>query len=203
MNRLQKGLLWYGFIWSEVMVFILSMKEVQMTFFETLTIAIVPSVITACVTISLSHKSQTQKLVDIIESMNKGIGLRENETLSNMIERKYNTIVSDIGRNSGSSLTEQHNIIKQSLEDNYSEIKRRYQIEDDSYRKFTHEQKELTDTMNNFVRDYRNVIQKNHDIEMENITLRKENENLKQELEALKHDKGQLQRNSNRDEREL
>lgn len=38
---------------------------------------------------------------------------------------------------------------------------------------------------------------------MENITLRKENENLKQELEALKHDKGQLQRNSNRDEREL
>lgn len=113
--------------------------------FEILKVAI-PAAISSGVALHLSRKTQLNNLSQKFDE------------LKGEIER----IERDIGRGDNSTLTKQHEFISKEINKNYSEIKDRFYKEDEAYRLFSIEQRDLKSTMVNFSRDYQNLIERNH-----------------------------------------
>lgn len=112
------------------------------------------------ITLIVNYKNQINKNTDAVNELKRRLGVDDSETLNNRLSRQYDEIRSDIGLESNrvGSLTNQHNDITKALEKSFADIKHRYEKEDDEYRKFTSEQRDINQTMNNFITDYKKII---------------------------------------------
>lgn len=182
MDNKCKNLLIFGFIWSEMMVVYMITKESRMEFWQTLLIAVVPAIITGIITMVISKKSQLNKLSEQLDVMKKSFGQLEDKSLRSLIEEIRN----DIGRGDQGSLSRQHEEVKDLTRKQFSEIKQRYEKEDESYRNFSRQQYDLKETMDNFLREYTTLSVHEKELLNENLKLKIENEKLLEENIELK-----------------
>lgn len=161
-----------------------------MSFYESLIIAAIPTLIGIIGTYLITYKSNITDNTKALENLSDRIGLDKELTLKKSIENKFTSISNDIGRADNSSLTKQHNEIKQSIQKSFSVIEKRYSDEDAEYRKFTQNQYDLKKTLDNFSRDYyehikaeNNLYEKCIYLETQNNKLINENQQLKQTIE--------------------
>ncbi len=145
-------------------------------------IAVLPALITGLITFVLTRKSQIRKNTEVIENLSKHIGSKEEQSLEDLIR----SIKDDIGRQSDSSLTRQHQNINKQIEKNFGVINNRYEREDEQYRLFTREQHNLKETLDNFSKDYMNNIQIIDKLQSEKIKLEHELEKMREENNNLK-----------------
>lgn len=137
-------------------------------------------------------------VIDILSNIRAS---KKNEVLINQKFEQLNSILNnikdDIGRDRNSSLTVQHNDITRSLDNNFrtvnnnfSIIYNRYEKEDESYRSFTSQQRDLKETLDNFSKDYAKVIGYNQKLYYENCELREKYDNVLEENQELKSQLG-------------
>lgn len=133
-------------------------------------------------------------IIDILSNIRAS---KRNEMLINQKFEQMNSILNnikdDIGRDKNSSLTVQHNDITRSLDsnfknvnNNFSFIYNRYEKEDESYRSFTSQQRDLKETIDNFSKDYAKVIGYNKKLYNENCKLKEKCDTLIEENQELK-----------------
>lgn len=166
-------------------------------------VAIAVALISVAGTLVATRKNQITKNTDAINKLSERLGLNEDKTLRIELSEQYKRIISDMGVKmlDEPSLTKQHKIMHEELKNSYDEIKARYQEEDNMYRKFSREQKELSDTMDNFVRDYKTITARNHELMDEKIKLQEQVQSLQAENRSLK-DKIRKLESINRDGRD-
>lgn len=145
-------------------------------------IAVLPALITGLITFVLARKSQIRKNTEAIENLSKHIGNKEEQSLEGLIR----SIKDDIGRQSDSSLTRQHQNINRQIENSFGVINNRYEREDEQYRLFTREQHSLKETLDNFSKDYMNNLQIIDNLQSEKIKLEDELEKIREENNNLK-----------------
>ena len=177
-----------GYMWSICIALWLMMKEVNMEFWKMLLISAIPALITGVVTYIVSKNSQIRKNTDVIETMMRQLGLRDDMTLRTEVNKHYNDIKNDIGRGENGSLSYQHEYILGEINKNYLEIKNRYNKQDEAYRSFTAEQYDLKQTLDNFSRNYMEVINSERKLYVENLKLKDENKALKNKVTQLSHE---------------
>ena len=187
-----------GYIWSICIALWLMMEEVNMGFWKMLLISAIPALITGIVTYIVSRNSQIKKNTDAIETMMRQLGLRNDMTLRTEVNKHYNDIKNDIGRGENGSLSYQHEYIVGEINKNYSEIKNRYNKQDEAYRSFTAEQYDLKQTLDNFSRNYMEVISSERKLYVENLKLKDENNVLKKKITQLSHELNKEQSHSER-----
>ena len=93
-----------------------------------------------------------------INTISRQLGLNDNKTLRTELTEQYEKIIEHIGKGTKESLTNQHEDIKKSIENNYREIKEKYNKEEEAYRCFSIHQRDLKSTLDNFSRDYMRTI---------------------------------------------
>ena len=100
---------------------------------------------------------------------------------------QYNKIMDNIGKTpNDKALTGQHQDMLNILQKDFQVINGRYEKEDESYRSFTMQQKDLKETLDNFSRDYAKIINENGKLFNENIVLRDTNRKLEAENKQLR-----------------
>lgn len=141
-NLMQKQLALYltgNCIYSTVFVILMCRKgDIMTPWWVTLLAAIIPSAVTALVTLYVSRKSQLKE---------NTAGLND---LSNTVTWHMNSISSDIGRNENSSLTKQHQDMLAMLQKEIETTERRYDEEERRIRDFTFEQHNIHKTIEEF-----------------------------------------------------
>ena len=125
---------------------------------------LITGIVTYFATYMLSKKSQLTKLIDQIHKLSRQLGVKDGKTI--------NDEIIDVSKCMGTSLdsktlTGQHIDIQKLIENAFSQIKSRYEKEDDSYRYFTMQQKDIKDTVDNFSKDYARLISENRSLHME------------------------------------
>jgi uncharacterized protein (DUF3084 family) len=156
---------------------------------------VIAAVISAIVTKKAGRKSQVNENTKAIQELQKQLGLDDKKTLRTEILESLEKIGKEIGvdRNDASSLTSQHKDMQRSQEKSYEEIKSRYKAEDEAYHRFTLEQRDIKDTMSNFVRQYTELISDLNSNENEIIDLQEENRVLKEDNEKLIYENPELE----------
>ena len=164
-------------------------EEFMESWWQNLIIAIIPSALTAIVTLLLSKQSQINKNTEALNKLSEKLGLNNKK-----INDKFKTICDDIGRNDNSSLTKQHMNIEKTISHSFEVIAKRYENEDIVYRQFTAQQKDLKNTLDSFSRDYyehiknENILyEKCYSLECKNKKLIVENEKLKKQIIEITH----------------
>lgn len=156
---------------SMTVLYILEGNEFMTEIIAGVLSAFITGIITFIVTLKTSKKSQLTENTEEIKTLIRRLGISDEQTLKVMIDR----ISSDIGRGERGSLTKQHEEMQKEILNSYSDIKSRYEKEDESYRKFTFKQIELKETMDNFSRDYYEHIKNENNLIDNNINLKNEN----------------------------
>lgn len=147
-----------------------------------------------------ARKSQIIKNTEEIQKLARQLGVNDKETLQSELNRKYDTIIADMGRGDKATLTAQHNDILKVIEKDFEKINTRYEKEDESYRSFTTKQKDIKETIDNFSKDYAKVIAYNQELYYENCRLREENDNIRKKNQELE---SQLCINSSKKDRKI
>ena len=142
--------------------------------------SLIIGIISAIVTYRIAKKSQ-------IDANTKAITELKDELISH-----YASISEDIGRNDNASLSKQHSQMTESIKESYKSIEARYDKQDEAYRRFTTEQYDLKQTLDNFARNYTEVINNEHKLYMENCELKEANNLLQKDIEKLKKQNKQL-----------
>lgn len=124
-------------------------------FLNTILPILITAVLTGVVTYigsnMLSKKSQLMKLADEIHKLSRQLGVNDKRTFYDEITG----ITQCMGTNLDSkTLTGQHSDIQNLMKEKFSQIISRYEKEDESYRFFTLQQKDLKETIDNFSKDY-------------------------------------------------
>ena len=158
---------------SMTVLYILEGNEFMTEIIAGVLSALITGIITFILTLKTSKKSQLTENTEEIKTLIRRLGISDEQTLKVMLDR----ILADIGRNTKGNLTEQHEAMQKEILNSYSDIKSRYEKEDESYRKFTFKQIELKETMDNFSRDYYEHIKNENKLIDDNIKL--ENENIR------------------------
>ncbi len=143
------------------------------------------TIMSAVITLIVARKSQIDKNTTVLEKMSKQLGLNDDISLREELKKQYSSISEDIGRGGYGSLSIQHGEILDEISKSYSEIKNRYDKQDDAYRHFTTEQHDLKQTLDNFSRNYMEVINSEQELYIENCELKKENEKLRNKISQL------------------
>lgn len=135
-----------------------------------------------------------------IKTLCRQLGLNDDKTLRTELMEQYSDIMNNIGRGDRGTLTNQHQEMRKEILSSYSEIKGKYQAEEDAYKKFTYEQHDLKLTLDNFSRDYMERINNEQELSRQNEELlnknkefQKVNEKLQEENEELKAENRTLQ----------
>lgn len=128
----------------------------------------------------INRKGQIDKNTDAVNRLMKQMGVSEEETVRHELKGQYNEIIKSIGRGEKETLTEQHNNITKSIEASFNSIAKRYQDEDNTYKLFTVQQRDLKETFDNFSKDYAERIKREKELSWENTSLREENEKLQE-----------------------
>lgn len=155
---------------------------------QDIVVAIVVALISVIGTMLATRKNQIVKNTEAIKKLGERLGLNEEKTLRIELSEQYYQIIDQMGARLSDepSLTKQHQLMREEIKNSYDEIKERYQKEDDAYRYFTANQKDLADTMNGFVRDYKTVVTKNAELRNENIKAQEQITELQSENKRLR-----------------
>ena len=106
-----------------------------------------------------SRKSQIVKNTEEIKKLARQLGVNDEKTFHAEFSEQYNKIMDNIGKTpNDKALTGQHQDMLNTLQKDFQVINSRYEKEDDCYRKFTAQQLDLKETLDNFSRDYAKVI---------------------------------------------
>ena len=158
----------------------------------------VAAIIGPIITLIIARKSQISKNTEEIKKLARQLGANDKETLQSELNRKYDTIMADMGRGDKCSLTMQHDEICNQINKGFFKIESRYEKEDESYRSFTSQQKDLKETLDNFSKDYAKVIGYNQRLNYENCELKQKCDDLLSENQDLRSQLGITSPNSSR-----
>lgn len=178
----------FNVIYSTLFIIFVCGNEAFMTpWWVTLIAAIVPAVLTLIGSLTLSKKSQLRKNTEEIQKLARQLGVNDEKTFHAEFSDQYNNIMNNIGKTpNDKALTGQHQDMLKILQRDFQIINGRYEKEDESYRSFTMQQKNLKETLDNFSRDYAKIITENGKLFKENIVLRDINRRLEAENKQLK-----------------
>ena len=145
--------------------------------------AVASGIVTYIVSNKLSKKSQLTKLTDEIHKLSRQLGVNDRRTFYDEIIE----ISKCMGTNRDSkTLTGQHIDIQKLIEKDFSQIKSRYDKEDECYRYFTTQQKDIKEAVDNFSKDYARLISENRSLHRKLQRSEEEKEALFDELEELR-----------------
>lgn len=135
----------------------------------------------------LSKRTQLRKNTEEIKKLARQLGVNDEKTFHAEFSDQYNNIMNNIGKTpNDKALTGQHQDMLNTLQKDFQVINSRYEKEDESYRSFTMQQKDLKETLDNFSRDYAKIITENGKLFNENIVLRDTNRKLEAENKQLR-----------------
>lgn len=178
----------FNVIYSTLFIIFVCGNEAFMTpWWVTLIAAIVPAVLTLIGSLTLSKKSQLRKNTEKIQKLARQLGVNDEKTFHAEFSDQYNNIMNNIGKTpNDKALTGQHQDMLKILQRDFQIINGRYEKEDESYRSFTMQQKNLKETLDNFSRDYAKIISENGKLFNENIVLKDINRKLEAENKQLR-----------------
>lgn len=134
-----------------------------------------------------SRKSQIVKNTEEIKKLARQLGVNDEKTFHAEFSEQYDKIMDNIGKTpNDKALTGQHQDMLNILQKDFQVINGRYEKEDESYRSFTMQQKDLKETLDNFSRDYAKIINENGKLFNETIVLRDTNRKLEAENKQLR-----------------
>lgn len=110
------------------------------------------------------NTEEIKKLSEKVESQFK--------VMAGQLDSQHKKVIEDIGRGDESTLTKQHEDIINIIGGGFGGIEARYQKEDSAYSQFKEEQRDLKDTLDNFLKDYTEVIKRCSELSMENAMLK-------------------------------
>ena len=202
MDKYIKFNLLFSSIWSVILlIFLLGDYFMELSFFQALFVAVAPALTTGLVTFKLANKSQLAENTKAIQKLSRQLGLNDDVSLYHKTLEEYQKITNDIGRNDSSSLTVQHKEIEKVITKSFDTIFKRFELEDDKYRFFSQNQFDLKNTMECFLKDYTNCIDKVHKLELQNANYNNIIEQKNKEISILQKElsevKEQLQQYGN------
>lgn len=188
MDKLATIYIMFNVIYSMLFIIFVCGNEAFMTpWWVTLIAAIVPAVLTLIGSLTLSRRSQLRKNTEEIQKLARQLGVNDEKTFHAEFSEQYNKIMDNIGKTpNDKALTGQHQDMLNILQKDFQVINGRYEKEDESYRSFTMQQKDLKETLDNFSRDYAKIINENGKLFNENIVLRDTNRKLEAENKQLR-----------------
>lgn len=188
MDKLATIYIMFNVIYSTLFIIFVCGNEAFMTpWWVTLIAAIVPAVLTLIGSLTLSRRSQLRKNTEEIQKLARQLGVNDEKTFHAEFSDQYNNIMNNIGKTpNDKALTGQHQDMLNILQKDFQVINGRYEKEDESYRSFTMQQKDLKETLDNFSRDYAKIITENGKLFNENIVLRDTNRKLEAENKQLR-----------------
>lgn len=188
MDKLATIYIMFNVIYSTLFIIFVCGNEAFMTpWWVTLIAAIVPAVLTLIGSLTLSRRSQLRKNTEEILKLARQLGVNDEKTFHAEFSEQYNKIMDNIGKTpNDKALTGQHQDMLNILQKDFQVINGRYEKEDESYRSFTMQQKDLKETLDNFSRDYAKIINENGKLFNENIVLRDTNRKLEAENKQLR-----------------
>ena len=188
MDKLATIYIMFNVIYSTLFIIFVCGNEAFMTpWWVTLIAAIVPAVLTLIGSLTLSRRSQLRKNTEEIQKLARQLGVNDEKTFHAEFSEQYNKIMDNIGKTpNDKALTGQHQDMLNILQKDFHVINGRYEKEDESYRSFTMQQKDLKETLDNFSRDYAKIINENGKLFIENIVLRDTNRKLEAENKQLR-----------------
>jgi hypothetical protein len=188
MDKLATIYIIFNVIYSTLFIIFVCGNEAFMTpWWVTLIAAIVPAVLTLIGSLTLSRRSQLRKITEEIQKLARQLGVNDEKTFHAEFSEQYNIIMDNIGKTpNDKALTGQHQDMLNILQKDFQVINGRYEKEDESYRSFTMQQKDLKETLDNFSRDYAKIINENGKLFNENIVLRDTNRKLEAENKQLR-----------------
>lgn len=188
MDKLATIYIMFNVIYSTLFIIFVCGNEAFMTpWWVTLIAAIVPAVLTLIGSLTLSRRSQLRKNTEEIQKLARQLGVNDEKTFHAELSEQYNKIMDNIGKTpNDKALTGQHQDMLNILQKDFQVINGRYEKEDESYRSFTMQQKDLKETLDNFSRDYAKIINENGKLFNENIVLRDTNRKLEAENKQLR-----------------
>lgn len=188
MDKLATIYIMFNIIYSTLFIIFVCGNEAFMTpWWVTLIAAIVPAVLTLIGSLTLSRRSQLRKNTEEIQKLARQLGVNDEKTFHAEFSDQYNNIMNNIGKTpNDKALTGQHQDMLNILQKDFQVINVRYEKEDESYRSFTMQQKDLKETLDNFSRDYAKIINENGKLFNENIVLRDTNRKLEAENKQLR-----------------
>ena len=160
MDKLATIYVMFNVIYSTLFIIFVCGNEAFMTpWWVTLIAAIVPAVLTLIGSLTISKRSQLRKNTEEIKKLARQLGVNDEKTFHSEFSEQYSEILSEIQDNIGKTpndkaLTGQHQDMLNILQKDFQVINGRYEKEDESYRSFTMQQKDLKETLDNFSRDY-------------------------------------------------
>lgn len=174
MDKLATIYIMFNVIYSTLFIIFVCGNEAFMTpWWVTLIAAIVPAVLTLVGSLTLSRRSQLRKNTEEIQKLARQLGVNDEKTFHAEFSEQYNKIMDNIGKTpNDKALTGQHQDMLNTLQKDFQVINGRYEKEDDCYRKFTAQQLDLKETLDNFSRDYAKVIGLNAKLFNETIALK-------------------------------
>ncbi len=192
MDKLATIYVMFNVIYSTLFIIFVCGNEAFMTpWWVTLIAAIVLAVLTLIGSLTISKRSQLRKNTEEIKKLARQLGVNDEKTFHSEFSEQYSEILSEIQDNIGKTpndkaLTGQHQDMLNILQKDFQVINGRYEKEDESYRSFTMQQKDLKETLDNFSRDYAKIINENGKLFNENIVLRDTNRKLEAENKQLR-----------------
>lgn len=188
MDKLATIYVMFNVIYSTLfIIFVCGNEAFMIHWWVTLIAAIVPAVLTLIGSLTLSRRSQLRKNTEEIQKLARQLGVNDEKTFHAEFSDQYNNIMNNIGKTpNDKALTGQHQDMLNILQKDFQVINGRYEKEDDCYRKFTAQQLDLKETLDNFSRDYAKVIGLNAKLFNENIVLRDTNRKLEAENKQLR-----------------
>lgn len=152
---------------------------------------VLTGIITYLFSAKQARKSQIIKNTEEIQKLARQLGVNDEKTFHAEFSEQYNTILDEFKNSIGKTandkaLTGQHNDILKIIEKDFEKINNRYKKEDESYLSFTSQQKDLKEALDNFSKDYTEVISLNKRLNDENIYLKHENSILLKRNHELK-----------------
>ena len=192
MDKLATIYIMFNVIYSTLFIIFVCGNEAFMTpWWVTLIAAIVPAVLTLIGSLTISKRSQLRKNTEEIKKLARQLGVNDEKTFHSEFSEQYSEILSEIQDNIGKTpndkaLTGQHQDMLNILQKDFQVINGRYEKEDESYRSFTMQQKDLKETLDNSSRDYAKIITENGKLFNENIVLRDTNRKLEVENKQLR-----------------
>ena len=188
MDKLATIYVMFNVIYSTLfIIFVCGNEAFMIHWWVTLIAAIVPAVLTLIGSLTLSRRSQLRKNTEEIQKLARQLGVNDEKTFHAEFSEQYNKIMDNIGKTpNDKALTGQHQDMLNILQKDFQVINGRYEKEDDCYRKFTAQQLDLKETLDNFSRDYAKVIGLNAKLFNENIVLRDTNRKLEAENKQLR-----------------
>lgn len=188
MDKLATIYVMFNVIYSTLfIIFVCGNEAFMIHWWVTLIAAIVPAVLTLIGSLTISKRSQLIKNTEEIKKLARQLGVNDEKTFHAEFSDQYNNIMNNIGKTpNDKALTGQHQDMLNILQKDFQVINGRYEKEDESYRSFTMQQKDLKETLDNFSRDYAKIITENGKLFNENIVLRDTNRKLEAENKQLR-----------------